>query len=85
MRMDQRRLTILDLNDGEARCYLLHPEERGHRLTVVSKNETLHIYLPEQDLGQLRDLFHSESAPRPAQQPQQALPAGATMEWLAYN
>lgn len=54
MHIDHKHVTTLDLQDGKAREFTLRRDDRGYRLTAVSKDETVSILLSSDDVRRIR-------------------------------
>jgi hypothetical protein len=54
MQIDQRHVTTVNLHDGRSRDFLLQPDGRGYKLSLVSRDDVVHILLSPHDLTKLR-------------------------------
>src|SRR5437660_4007873 len=54
MQIDQRQVTAITLRDGRERDCLLCQEGAGYRLTLVSKDDVVNIFLSPRELVKLR-------------------------------
>ena len=54
MQVDQRQVTAISMRDGRERdCILVH-DGAGYRLSFVSKDDIVNVYLSARDLHKLR-------------------------------
>jgi hypothetical protein len=56
MQVQQKHVTFISLSDGRERDLLLLPDGCGYRLSLVSRDELVHIQLSSQDLKKLREM-----------------------------
>lgn len=54
MQIDQRHVTTVNLHDGRSRDFLLQPDGRGYKLSLVSRDDVVHVLLSPHDLTKLR-------------------------------
>jgi hypothetical protein len=54
MQVDQRQVTAISLRDGRDRDCLLSRDDEGYRLSLVSKDDVVNLFLSTEDLHNLR-------------------------------
>jgi hypothetical protein len=54
MQVDQKQVTTVNLHDGKPRDFVLLRDDRGYKLTAVSRDEVVSLLLTPRDLHKLR-------------------------------
>jgi hypothetical protein len=89
MLVQQKQVTIVNMQDDPPREFVLHREERGYRLTAVSENEVVNVLLSEGDVRKLRqELAKAGGQPILEECITAAKPRGYTLnatDWLSFN
>ena len=54
MRIQQKQVTIVNLQDGRPRDFVLIRDQEGYRLAAVAEDEVVNVLLSDSDLQTLR-------------------------------
>lgn len=96
MHVDQRQVTIIDLQDGRGRDVVVVKDGWGYKLSFVSREDVVDVLLSAQDL---QKLFHvsagceANGADQDRSEKQEATPAaaapcawqGSALDWICFN
>jgi hypothetical protein len=89
MRVQQKQVTIVNLQDGQPREFVLNRDHDGYRLTAMSEDEVVNVLLCEGDVQKLRQELAKGTDHLPLEECLPTTrPQGYTLsatDWLSFN